>query len=177
MPGDVGVALLDAGSDEVYPCTLVWGPTAATADRFLYTMMGVFDDGGIYLATEGGGAGTKLVDTPYADYGEFIHDVAWLPDGSGFLFSGFLFPDEGADYDYAGNLYHYDFATSAITQLSAFSTQFVRAFSVSPDGAYVVFELEHELAADDPPEVWLMRLDGGDLRRLAANARAPAWSR
>jgi hypothetical protein len=43
--------------------------------------------GGIYLNTVGNASGgTQLVIIP--DYsGQIAHDIEWLPDGSGFLFS------------------------------------------------------------------------------------------
>jgi Tol biopolymer transport system component len=80
-------------------------------------------------------------------------------------------------YDYASNIYRYDVARQAVSQVSAFTEEFVRALSVSPDGQYVVFELETELASDLPPDLWVMRLDGSGLRLLMQSARAPGWSR
>jgi hypothetical protein len=160
------------------PRRLAWGPTEATAHLLLYTTMGVFDDGGVWLTSEGGGAGDRIVATMELGYGEFVHDVAWLPDGSGFVFSGFLFPeDDPFDYDNAGNVYHYDFASSQRTQITSFADEYVGALTVAPDGVHLVFELGAELASEAPPELWIVRLDGTGLRRLADYGRAPAWSR
>jgi len=42
----------------------------------------------------------------------------------------------------------------------------------SPDGRRIAF---HRVRTDRPSGVWTMRVDGGDLRRVAAGATDPAW--
>lgn len=176
--GVVGDELLGVAPGTVQPCRMAWGPTEATAHQVLYTTMGVFDDGGVWLTSEGGGAGSRVVELMGLGYGEFVHDVAWLPDGSGFVFTGFLFPeDDPFDYDYAGNVYRYDLASGGLSRITSFATEFARGLAVAPDGVHVVFELEDEIATELPPELWIVRLDGTGLRRLVDEGRAPAWSR
>jgi hypothetical protein len=173
--GSVGTPLLSGDDDGVHPCAMDWGPTEATKDDYLHVAMGFWDDRGIYLASEGGGVGTRIVEVMESGYGEFVDDVAWLPGGSGFLFSGFLFPrPDPFDYDYAGNLYHYDFARGDFTRVTAFTSEFVRRFSVAPDGEHVVFELQQEIG-DEASDLWIVALDGSGLRLLVAGARAPDW--
>ncbi|MFO7544804.1 MAG: hypothetical protein R6W77_04840, partial [Trueperaceae bacterium] len=80
------------------------------------------------------------------------------------------------DYDYAGNLYHYDFASDAIVPVTGFTTEFVRRFAIAPDGEHVVFELQQEIGSEES-DLWIVRLDGSGLRLLVEGASAPAWSR
>jgi hypothetical protein len=95
---------LGVNAGEVQPCRLAWGPTEATAHRLLYTTLGVYDGGGVWLTSEGGGQGERVVALMEGGYGEYVRDVAWLSDGSGFVFSGFLFPeDDPLDYVYGGH--------------------------------------------------------------------------
>jgi hypothetical protein len=174
--GSVGTPLLSSADDGVHACAMDWGRTDATKEAFLHLAMGFWDDRGIYLATEGGGAGTRIVEVAEPGYGEFVDHVAWLADGTGFLFSGFLFPEPDTfDYDYAGNLYRYDFASDAVKRVTGFTSEFVRRFSVAPDGEHVVFELQEEIGSEES-DLWIVRLDGGGLRLLVEGARAPAWS-
>jgi hypothetical protein len=176
--GAIGEEALGVAPGAVQPCRLAWGPTEATAHQVLYTTIGVFDDGGVWLTSEGGGPGERVVATMEGGYGEYVRDVAWLPDGSGFVFSGFLYPeDDPLDYVYGGNAYRYDFATGRRTPITSFADDYVGELSVAPDGAHLVFELEAELASEVPPELWIVRLDGTGLRRLVVAGRAPSWSR
>jgi hypothetical protein len=177
--GSIGTALLSGTDEGVISCALDWGPTAATQDSFLHVSMGYwYDDRGIYLAREGDGLGDRIVAVAEFGYGDFVDHVAWLSDGSGFLFSGFVYaaqPDP-SDYDYAGNIYHYDFASDAVVLVTGFTSGFVQRFSVAPDGEHVVFELQEEIGSEES-DLWIVRLDGGGLRLLVEGASAPAWSR
>jgi dipeptidyl aminopeptidase/acylaminoacyl peptidase len=176
--GEIGTAEVSAASTSLRPCAMAWGPTAATADAFLHLSLGTYDDNGIYLTTQGGGVGTRIVELMDPAYGEFVRDVAWTSDGSGVLFSGFLFPeDDPTVYDYASNLYHYDLATGTLTQVTSFTREFVHAVRAAPDGQQVVFELEPEQSSGEPFDLWIVRLDGSGLRRLVVGGRSPAWSR
>src|SRR5690606_15094724 len=59
------------------------GPTAATADQLLYAKS--FGETGVYLTVEGSATlGAPLVTF---DSFESVMGLAWLPDGSGFVYS------------------------------------------------------------------------------------------
>jgi hypothetical protein len=162
---ETGTYLLQA--QNVFACVLDWGPTPALANQLLYWIQvkdGV-GDGGIYRVTEGStNRGTELVDTGI----EGVIDVQWLPDGSGFLFT------KGNYIDHA-NVYRYDFASGRVTQLTTFTSEFAIDVSVSPDGQWIVFEraATQNLTAGD---LWLMRRDGTNMRRLVQNGMRPSWS-
>ena len=104
------------------------------------------------------------------------HDVQWLPDGSGFLFSLFY-----VDLGFYSNIFKYDFSTADITQLTNFpgnSDQIIGAneLSISPYGDAVVFEWVTD-TVDSDSSLWLMSLNGSNLRKLIDHAGRPAWGR
>jgi TolB protein len=164
VPGSHQDQPMLAGNNSTNVCTWDWGPTPATADKVL--VGGGMLDPAIYLATEGGDTrGEKLV---WGGPTDLLLEVEWLPDGSGFLFS--------LNTGGAANIYQYIFATKKATQLTRLEGEFARSFSVSPDGREVVFE-RAEGPNDRSPDLWVMRLDGGDMRLLVKNGSAPSWGR
>ncbi len=170
--GVLGEPLLVA--DAITPCSFAWGPTAATADQLIfvaYPNLGM-DGATFYRATEGATAssGKKLFSL-----GSTVQLLwyDWLPDGTGFLF---VRTTKFVNTSFVeANLFEYQFANGTITQLSNLNNEFVRSFSVSPDGQSIVFERATTLesAASD---LWIMRRDGSGLRLLVENGRIPNWS-
>jgi Tol biopolymer transport system component len=158
------------------PSQIAWGPTAATQDQYLYySGADLLNEGfsGIYLNAQGDtSGGEKLV--PFGDFdAKRVHDIEWLPDGSGFLFSQFY-----VGLGYFTNIFRYDFATRDISQLTDLpkDVDYVHGLSISPDGQQVVFErVVDELDSDS--SVWLMNIDGSNLHKLVDNAARPAWGR
>jgi hypothetical protein len=149
---------------------LAWGPIPAVADSLLYATFA--SDGfvldGIYLAAAGGSnRGVRLAATE-----GLVQGLAWLPDGSGFVYSA------AEDFDSHANIYAYSFASDQITPLTSFTNEFAGQLTVSPDGQRIVFERAADLYfPSEPPALWIMNRDGGDQRLLVENGRAPAWSR
>ena len=165
--------------EQAKPGRIAWGPTPATADQYLYSSgMSIFKDdiGGIYLNTVGDtSGGTQLV--LFYDYSaEYVHDIEWLPDGSGFLFSKFH-----VELGYFSDIYEYNFATQEITQLTPTlndESEYggARGLSISPDGQQIVFERAVYLS-DAPSSLWIMNRDGTGLYKLLDDAGRPAWGR
>lgn len=142
---------------------LDWSPVSD--DEFLYVGANINQYAGvIFLATAGGSdRGTPLVTLNDPGYG-----VAWLPDGSGFVAADV---DEGFAPSNS-NLYLYEFATEAITQLTFFDDELAIFPSVAPDGSEIVFEL---VAADrQTVSLHAIQLDGSGMRPVAAG-EVPAW--
>ncbi|MDQ3459050.1 MAG: Tol biopolymer transporter periplasmic protein [Deinococcota bacterium] len=154
---------------------LAWGPTPATADQLLYSKS--FDESGVYLVREGSSdAGEALLS--FESF-EALFGLAWLPDGSGFVYS----VTEG-DYfgeDRSSDLFVYDFASGEATRVTSFVGDFTGQVSVSGDGQRFVFERAADLtefgAGLLEPDLWLVNRDGSGLGLLVENAYAPAWSR
>lgn len=152
-------------------CAYDRGPTPATANKLLVATRQE-NVTSIYLVSEGATSpGTPIVSLD--DY-NFIYDIRWLPNGSGFLVS----MRDGLMDDYA-NLYEYDFPSGPLRKLTNFQVadEQMRAFSISPDGNQIVFEWSTtSLVASGPHDLYVMNRDGSGQRLLVRNAVSPAWS-
>jgi hypothetical protein len=171
-PLDLGQELqTDPSAMPDFTDLLKWGPPSK-ANQLLYRGNVIFDAQGVYLTTEGSAsAGERLV--PYETY-QNIRGLAWLPDGSGFIFS----VEELDDTFQAqrANLFEYNFASEQTRPITNFSDTFAGQLSVSSDGTQIVFE---RAASNDPAaatDLWLVNRDGTGLKLLKAGARAPSWS-
>jgi hypothetical protein len=125
--------------------------------------------GHIYRLTEGSGDRRAPLVT-YPDYVQIL-DLRWLPDGSGFLFAAARYEDV---IDESSNLYEYSFATGAVHKITALANEYVRGFSISPDGRQVVFERTADLSGQS--DLWVVQRDGSGLRLLVTNGNSPAWN-
>jgi len=166
-PGEFVFKPLFSGEQPAGACTWDWGPTPALADQILYTA----NTGGssIYRIKEGGTQpGTKVHTFSEVDH-QLLLDLKWLPDGSGFLYS---FPDLAYEF---GNIFRYDFATRRVTQLTDFKDTYARAFDISPDGGWIVFERAKKWNDDKEVDLWTMRIDGSNARLLVRGGLAPSW--
>jgi hypothetical protein len=161
-------------TDTIAPCSMAWAPTTALADKVLFLAfpnLGM-DGATFYLATEGANAssGEQLFSIG-STARLFWYD--WAPDGKSFLF---VRTTKFGVIDYVeSNLFEYNFATGDITQISNLSDEFVRSFTVSPDGEYIVFE-RAPAPTSATSDLWIMRRNGSDLRLLIENGRIPNWS-
>jgi len=153
-----------AGSASANVCTWDWGPTASTANQIL--MGGGMLDANIYLATAGSGSrGEKVMSAGATD---LMIEVEWLPDASGFLFA--------LSTGSSANIYKYNFAGHQTTQLTHFDGEFVRSFSVAPDGQSIAFERAREFRGGSS-DLWVMRADGRGQRLLVKNGSGPSWGK
>jgi hypothetical protein len=179
VPGAVGQYLL-GGSGGLpsnmpgSPKLLAWAPLPAIANQLLYAGYDWGYGNTIFRVTEGSTTPGEALVGVDGGTGEVVLGLAWLPDGSGFLFSATT-----GVIDDEGHLFRYDFETGAVTDLIGFTDGFVRRISVSPDGQRVVFEFQTAAEWTDlnaPIDLWLMDLDTLELELLVENGRSPAWS-
>jgi TolB protein len=180
--GSIGVDLPVV--EKASPSLVAWGPTPATKDQYLYLSgMDVIKEnvGGIYLNTVGDASGgTQLVMIP--DYsGQIAHDIEWLPDGSGFLFTLEFTqfpPDPPGMYS---DIFEYNFASQVITRLTSLRYDSdaggAERLSISPDGQQIVFERAFFDPLNPSPSLWIMNRDGTNMHELADDAGSPAWGR
>ncbi len=150
------------------PCSFDWGPTSA-ANQILVADDGDFSASGethIYRYTEG----SSSRGAPAATLGDYVRiaDLRWLPDGSGFIVAR-----TGGLFDENINLFEYSFAGS-VRQLTTFSGEYVRRFSISPDGRRIAFERVTSL--DGPSDLWVVGRDGSDAHLIVRNGAYPAWN-
>src|SRR5574341_950455 len=167
--GSTGVVLPVV--EQATPSLVAWGPTPATKHQYLYyTGLDLLHEDlrGIYLNTLGNASGgTKLVSIePFNGTG--VHDIEWLPDGSGFLFTMQYVP-----LDIYSDIFEYNFASQQITQLTPLLDESgdggARGLSISPDGQHIVFE--RAVYPDDPTSsLWIINRDGSNMHKLADDA-------
>lgn len=176
-PLDFGTELMspDAGFP-LFVDLLARGPTAATANDILYAGTDSFESTAVYLVSDGSTtAGEPLVSY---DGLEAILGLAWMPDGSGFVYSvteGDYFSEERS-----ANIFHYDFASGATNRLTNSVGDFAGPMSVSGDGTRIVFEgasAQVEFSEDLlDPDLYILDLGTMTVELLVEGARAPAWS-
>jgi hypothetical protein len=158
----LGTDLFDSGA--VPAGKLAWSPNN---DQILYRRQTFDSSSGIYMTTAGGSTGTKLADDTVGAVTALYVTPAWLPDGSGFV------------YTLDSEIHQYTLASSQDTVLAQFYNEYVDNPSVSPDGKYVVFEristkapLQYNLWVmnrSNPAEMWPVTENG--------RSRNPDWSR
>jgi hypothetical protein len=174
LPPALGEDLMPGGAT-TRVLRLAWSPVASMANHLLY--VGDQEEDGswitsVYRTQEGSqGQGKRLVA---AEAWDSVLDVAWLPDGSGFLYA------MTENYDDNADIYEYNFASRQSTRLTRLNGEFARRISISPDGQQVVFERATALwygGWEEPiVDLWIMNRDGSNLRLLVKNGYAPAWS-
>jgi Tol biopolymer transport system component len=110
--------------------------------------------------------GTPIIDKSAT---ELVLGLDWMPDESGFIFAitGGQFGQENS------NVYAYDFTANSLTPLTNFDDDFVGGLSISPNGQKIIFEFADEPA--DPPQLWIMDIDGSNAQPLGIQGESPDW--
>jgi hypothetical protein len=150
-----------------------WGPTTERSNQILYSGWD-FEGDGIYLITEGSNqAGELLVSSGSF---ETVEGLAWLPDGSGFVFSLLEYEDF---YLLGSNIFLYTFTSGQSNRIIDLEGDFAGDLSVSPDGSWIVFEKASSEAGleEGDTDLWIVNIDGSELRLLVENAGSPAWGK
>lgn len=167
-PGEYVFNPLFSGKHPLGTCVWDWGSTAATANQLLY-IENASGDSSIYRITEGGKhPGEKLTQYSDIEY-QLLFDLRWLPDASGFLFSNQTLMRDSA------NIYRYDFGTRKVTQVTHLANEFTGAFTISPDGQWIVFERSKSLDDNRAIDLWIAKINGSNARLLVRNGFSPSW--
>jgi len=150
-------------------CTWDWGPTPALANQIVYTDNA--DESAIYLLQEGGRhPGKKLTQFSEIQY-QLLHDLHWLPDGSGIMYSTTtIFRDKS-------NIFLYDLKTNQTRQVTNLENEFAKKFSISPDGQWIVYERAKEYDDSSKSDLWIQRINGANAKLLVKNGYSPSWGR
>ncbi|HEU5090584.1 MAG TPA: hypothetical protein VFT99_24190, partial [Roseiflexaceae bacterium] len=168
-PLDIGTPLQnDQSQMPDFADLLAWGPPGR-ADQLLYAGNSAYASEAIYLVSAGSAtAGQALVS---GESYQQIRGLAWLPDGSGFVYS------QAEEYgDTYANVFVYRFATGKSERLTSFTNEFAGQVSVSPDGQTVVFERSPQRDKLDGTALWTVGVDGSGLKLFKQNAARPGWS-
>lgn len=158
-----------SGKAPLGACSWDWGPTPELANKVIYTENST--ESAIFIMTEGGThPGMRLVNYSDIQY-QLLHDLHWLPDGSGFLFSTVDLMRSSS------NIFHYDLKTKQTTQVTKFENEFAKKFSVSRDGNFIVYERAKEYDDNSPTDLWIQNIDGSGSKLLTKNGHSPSWSK
>ncbi len=168
-PGEYTFNPLFSAKHPLGSCTWDWGP-ASVANQLLYTENASGDSGIFRISERGTPPGTKLMAFSDIEY-QLLLDLHWLPDGSGFLFANQTLMRDSS------NIFRYDFASRKQTQVTHLENEFARNFSVSHDGKWVVFERAKTLDKDQEADLWIVGIDGKEMRLLVRNGFEPSWNK
>lgn len=155
--GQTGQSLF-TGNTTLVTGNLAWSPLS---DEFLYYSI-LTSPHGIHRGVRGSDVDTHsfVLETDY------VTDLAWLPDGSGFLFSTYNF---GYFYN---EIIRFDFGSNQRTVLADDSIFLVGA-RPSPDGLYIAFVDR----ADEtlPYDLFGMAVDGSQRWKIASDIASWDW--
>jgi hypothetical protein len=153
---------------------LTWGPTPGRASQFLYE--GWVDGDTIFLGDlENGSEGQVLITIDPLRIGKTLLGLAWLPDGSGFLYS----VTEMENWIDNSDIFEYSFTTGQSRKITNNTYGFIRRMAISPDGQKIVYEYQpsrYWYQENPYPDLWMMNRDGSEDVLLVENGCAPAWS-
>ena len=152
-------------------CTWDYGPTTALANQIIYSENSG-ETSGIFIMKEGSvhNPSSKLTQFSNIQY-QLLHDLKWLPDGSGFLYSTVnLYRD-------AANIFLYDIKSKQTKQLTQLKGEFARRFCVSPSGNWIVYEKGKTNDEYKDVDLWIIRTDGTADKLLVKNGLCPSWSK
>jgi hypothetical protein len=188
-PGTVGERLLNMGQyvarDEIF---LLAQASPARPDELLFVENGATNNF-IYRAPVDDAENHTNISLGLCPRTTcFIPGLAWLPDGSGFVFARVEAGSSlGNPPPAGGAIYRYDFASSRFNEILRVPGEAIGRLAIAPDGQTIVFERAAGLdSASDrvvfgprllcPCSLWTVATSGGTARQLVADGRAPAWS-
>ncbi len=162
------------------PDFLAWGPTEELSDLFLYEDWSRSAVDGrlvnqVFLGSVSDPEGIPVMDIDPTFVGKTLLGLAWLPDGSGFLYS----QTEMVNYRFKSDLWVYSFSLEQSFRLTGVPYGFIRAMASSPDATKVVYEYQtYGDWYDLNPEIdlWVLDMLTDEQTLLVENASNPAWS-
>jgi hypothetical protein len=170
--GDVSFDPLFKGKTPMGTCSWAYGPTPFLFDQVLYTENSAEEGSGIFLMKEGGQHDASKKITLYSEIQyQVLHDLKWLPDGSGFLYSAI-------DLSYqSANIFWFDMQTRQTKQITQLNGEFARKFTVSPSGKWIVYERAKTNEENKDVDLWIVGVDGKGEKLLVKNGLSPSWSK
>lgn len=134
-------------------------PAANTAAREIVFVRGEPSLTEIYVIREDGRRLRRVTNNRFSDY-----YPSWSPDGDRILFV--------SNRDGDDELYLMDARGLNVRQLTRNRAQDTTP-QWSPDGRFIAFTSDRQRAGE--PEIWVMRSDGSDARRLVSTVNHPTW--
>ncbi|NJM08149.1 hypothetical protein HC891_21120 [Candidatus Gracilibacteria bacterium] len=152
----IGERVLDLG-EFVNPGRLyrvVFAPTAARGDEMLFLQNEALIDL-LWHATTANAAGRRQIDLGACPRLSCeLLDVAWLPDGSGFIIARYETRYKSGGPPAGGVLYRYRFADEALTEILRLPNEIIGKLALAPDGSSIVFERGERLVDAVTASTW-----------------------
>ena len=116
-----------------------------------------------------------------------VTGIDWRADGNGLFVAEARSGATGAQPRNVSVLYEFDAGSKSNREILALPNEIIGRIAVSPDNKTIAFERAGQLVDDVsnvrfgarahcPCSIWLVDTDGGNLRKLASDGRAPAWT-
>jgi hypothetical protein len=130
----------------------------------------------------------ELIDLGLCDGLCTITGIAWLPDGSGFVFARFEeVVGASGGFETSSAIYRYTFAGSQMSEVYRIQDFVIGRLDMSPDGSRIVFERSDRFDESVenlwlaplllcPCQLWTVNSDGANAAMLVSDGRAPVWS-
>jgi hypothetical protein len=67
--------------------------------------------------------------------------------------------------------------TRKVVQVTRLENEFARTFSVSPDGKSIAWERAKTVDKDQEADLWIVGVDGSNMKLLVRNGFEPSWAR
>lgn len=163
------------------------GRSVATAHQFLAAVRQSPGVSSIFRAPLADAGQREFFDLGSCTLACDVAGLAWLPDGSGFLFSRYESRFTAKGIETVSAIYRYRFADQQMTMLYEAPDRAIGRLDVSPDGSQIVFEQSDQFDETTenywleplllcPCQIWLVNSDGTDAHLLVSDGRAPVWS-
>lgn len=155
--GQLGQDLF-TGNTTLVNGNLAWSPVS---DEFLYYSILSYPKG-IYRGVKG----SDVITHPLVLETDYVSDLTWIPDGSGFLYSTQNFGF------FSNQIVKYDFSSNQDTVLADGSIYLVGA-RVSPDGHYFAFADRAD--ENSPYDLFGMAIDGSQQWKIVSDIVSWDW--
>lgn len=163
------------------------GPTVETADQLLAAIQEDAGHSSIFRAPIDDAGQREFFDLGACNLTCLVTGLAWLPDGSGFVFARYEEWIGASAIESGSIIYRYTFADQQVAPLYQVAAQTIGRLDLSPDGNQIVYEQSKQLDKTTvnfwleplllcPCQIWIANSDGTDAQLLVNDGRAPAWS-
>lgn len=162
------------------------GRTAETADQLLVAVRENLGSN-IFRTSIADAEQREFFNLGSCDLSCEVTGLAWLPDGSGFVFSRFEKQIGASGIEAGSVIYRYTFADQQMTMLYQIANLAIGRLDVAPDGNQLVYEQSKQFdeTTDNfwlgplllcPCQLWLVNIDGSNAHLFVSDGRAPVWS-
>lgn len=163
------------------------GPTPATADQLLAAVQEDAGHSSIFQAPIGDAGQREFFDLGTCNLTCLVTGLAWLPDGSGFVFARYEEWIGTGAIESGSVIYRYTFADHQVALLYEVADQTIGRLDLASNGNEIVYEQSKQLDKTTanfwleplllcPCQIWIVNSDGTNAHLLVEDGRTPVWS-